>query len=202
MGWLLGKPFPPVFVILLKELKSLWADLSMVHPKNKIRNHKSLGDYFWQKWIWKEILIASLYFGCGLFHQLQVNKLGHRHPVCSVYVCIGLSFKEFFYTADTNMVTGQMRKDNLLSCPGNLGNVHTGTPDFGEAAGPTSGTQLVPRRFCGCFLHPHKYLASFIQKHFKRRVPSSPVCQVVQILGVWAEMMSIRPPEAWHMAQT
>lgn len=78
---LLGISFP--IFILLKRRKSLWADLSMVHPKNKISNHKPLGDYVWQKWIWKEILPESLYFEYGLFHQLEVNKLGYRHPSMS-----------------------------------------------------------------------------------------------------------------------
>lgn len=74
-----------IFVIFLQRLKRLGADINMVCPKNKISNHRVLGDYFWQKWIWKETLLKNLYFRCGLFHKLEVNTFECRCLCLCVY---------------------------------------------------------------------------------------------------------------------
>lgn len=75
--------------------------------------------------------------------------------MCCVYVYIGLGFKIFFYTPDTNIVTRQMKKNNLLFHPGNLSNVHLGTTDFEEAVGPTSRIQCQGDFVAASYTHTH-----------------------------------------------
>ena len=55
----------------------IWSEVSFTLNIRSVAINNS-GTIFWQKCIWKEILLENFYFGCGLFYQLEVNRLKYR----------------------------------------------------------------------------------------------------------------------------